>query len=215
MGLIGAVGGYAIYAPTRRAIGGRAGILIGGMVAAWFSVLLASGAFAIELTASGHRVGFFRVLGWMALVHAAIGVGEAVITGLVLRSLLLTRPDLFDEPDSTTPGRFAKLGQSGAAGLAVALAVGAFLAPFASEHPDGLEYVGQKLGFLAESSSPVLSAPIPDYQLPILGVGTPMAMAIATAVAGVVGTLVVFGVGLGLARAFSQRGPDGVSAHAA
>src|SRR3954447_5894587 len=56
MGLIGAVGGYAIYAPTRRAIGGRAGILIGGMVAAWFSVLLASGAFAIELAASGRRV---------------------------------------------------------------------------------------------------------------------------------------------------------------
>ena len=107
------------------------------------------------------------------------------------------------------------MGQSGAAGLAVALAVGAFLAPFASEHPDGLEYVGQKLGFLAESSAPVLSAPIPDYQLPILGVDTPMAMAIATAGAGVVGTLVVFGVGLGLARAFSPRGPDGVSAHAA
>ena len=54
-----------------------AGILIGGMVAAWFSVLLASGAFAIELAASGRLVGFFRVLGWMALVHAAIGVGEA------------------------------------------------------------------------------------------------------------------------------------------
>ncbi len=215
MGLIGAVGGYAIYAPTRRAIGGRAGILIGGMVAAWFSVLLASGAFAIELAASGSRVSFFRVLGWMALVHAVIGVGEAVITGLVLRSLLLTRPDLLDEPDSTAPGRFARTGQVAAAGLAVALAVGAFLAPFASEHPDGLEYVGQKLGFLTEAAPPVLSAPIPDYQLPILGVGTPTAMAIATAVAGVVGTLVVFGVGLGLARAFSRRGPDGVSAHAA
>ncbi len=215
MGLIGAVGGYAIYAPTRRAIGGRAGVLIGGMVAAWFSVLLASGALAIELAPTVRRADFFQVMGWMVLVHVAIGVGEAVITGLVLRSLLLTRPDLFDEPDSTTPGRFAKLGQSWAAGLAVALAVGAFLAPFASEYPDGLEYVLQKLGFLTEASQPVLSAPIPDYQLPILGVGTPTAMAIATAVAGVVGTLVVFGVGLGLARAFSRRGPDGVSAHAA
>jgi len=151
----------------------------------------------------------------MALVHAAIGVGEAMITGLVLRPLLLTRPDLFDEPDSKTPGHFAKTGQVAAAGLAVSLAVGAFLAPIASEHPDGLEYVGQKLGFLGGEITPVLSAPISDYQLPILGVGTPTAMAIATAVAGVVGTLVVFGVGLGLARAFSRRGPDGVSAHAA
>ncbi len=32
MGLIGAVGGYAIYAPIRRAIGGRSGVLIGAMV---------------------------------------------------------------------------------------------------------------------------------------------------------------------------------------
>src|SRR3954467_12399268 len=64
MGLIGAVGGYAIYAPLRRAIGGRAGILVGGMAAAWFSVILASGAFAIELAASGSRADFLNVLGW-------------------------------------------------------------------------------------------------------------------------------------------------------
>ena len=96
-----------------------------------------------------------------------------------------------------TPGRFAQIGQvgprpgrrPGGRGLP---------GSFASEHPDGLEYVGQKLGFLTEASAPVLSAPIPDYQLPVLGVGTSTALAIATAVAGVVGTLVVFGVGLGL-----------------
>src|SRR3954454_19792480 len=46
MGLIGSVGGYAIYAPIRRAIGGRKGVLLGAMAAAWFSVILASGAFA-------------------------------------------------------------------------------------------------------------------------------------------------------------------------
>src|SRR3954471_24465754 len=96
MGLIGAIVGYAIYAPIRRAIGGRAGVLIGGMIAAWFSVLLASGAFAVELAASTGAGGarFFRILTWMALVHAGIGLGEALITGLVLRFVLLTRPDL-------------------------------------------------------------------------------------------------------------------------
>src|SRR5262245_48804337 len=94
MGLIGSVGGYAIYMPIRRWIGGRRGILIAAMVASWFAVLLAAGACAIELSASGHRRDFFQVLSWMALVHAAIGIGEAVITGLVVRFILLTRPDL-------------------------------------------------------------------------------------------------------------------------
>ena len=64
-----------IYAPIRRAIGGRAGVLIGAMVAAWFSVILASGAFSAELSASIGWSGFFNVLGWMALVHAGIRTG--------------------------------------------------------------------------------------------------------------------------------------------
>src|SRR3954451_19721732 len=96
MGLIGSVGGYAIYAPIRRWIGGRRGILIGAMAASWFAVLLAAGACAIELSVPGHRQQFFGVLSWMALVHAAIGLGEALITGLVVRFILLTRPDLID-----------------------------------------------------------------------------------------------------------------------
>ena len=99
MGLIGAVGGYAIYAPIRRAIGGQKGVLIAAMAAAWFSVLLASGACAVELAASGHGRNFLRLLAWMALVHALIGVGEALITGAAVRFLLLRRPDLFEEED--------------------------------------------------------------------------------------------------------------------
>jgi cobalt/nickel transport system permease protein len=218
MGLIGAVGGYAIYAPLRRAIGGRAGVLIGGMLAAWFSVLLAAGAFAVELAASGRWAHFFQVLSWMALVHAAIGLGEALITGLVLRFVLLTRPDLVYQPGALEPGesdaegRAVRVGRIALAGLAIALAVGVFLAPFASEHPDGLAYVGARLGFLKEEAPAALPAPIPDYQLPLFGSSHVKA---ATAVAGLVGTLVVFGVGFALARVFSQRGPDGVAPHAA
>jgi cobalt/nickel transport system permease protein len=212
MGLIGSVGGYAIYAPLRRAIGGRRGVLIGAMVAAWFSVLLASGAFAVELAASGRRSDFFHILSWMALVHAAIGLGEAVITGLVLRFVLLTRPDLLDPPDSPGVAWGGRWWQPALAGLAIALAVAVFLAPFASEHPDGLEYVGLRLGFLGSGEASLLPAPIPDYQLPVFGGSQVKA---ATAVAGLVGTLVVFGVGLGLARAFSGRGPEGVAPDAA
>jgi cobalt/nickel transport system permease protein len=198
MGLIGAVGGYAIYSSIRHLIPGRKGILIAAMVAAWFSVLLASGAFAIELGASGHRADFLRILTWMALVHAVIGVGEAVITGLIVRFLLVRRPDLFALHDATNgESRGARRwGQTFLGGLAIALAVAVFLGPFASEQPDGLEFVGEKLGFLSDSPVTALMA---DYQIPGLEYAR-----LATAIAGLIGTLAVFGLGWGMSRVLSQ-----------
>ncbi len=200
MGLIGSVVGYAIYAPIRRAVGGPAGVLIGGMAAAWFSVILSAGAFAVELAASSGWGSFLRVLGWMTLVHAAIGVGEALITGLVLQSILLTRPDLIEDPVVVGPGRAGRWWQVALSGLAVALAVAAFLAPFASASPDGLEYVGGELKFLGDEAPPVVRAPLPDYAIP----GLPD-LKVVTAAVGILGTLVVFAVGLVLARTLARR----------
>ncbi|MCA1686718.1 MAG: PDGLE domain-containing protein, partial [Planctomycetia bacterium] len=149
-------------------------------------------------------------------------VGEAVITGLVLRFILLTRPDLIYEPDPAEGGSRGAGGlQVVAAGLAAALAVGIFLAPFASEHPDGLEYVGGKLGFLKDDAPATLPVPIPDYAFPGLG---RVSLKGATAAAGVVGTLVVFGVGVSLAVVAARtgrrpgarpEGPDGATPDAA
>lgn len=216
MGLIGAVGGYAIYAPIRRAIGGRAGVIFGAMAAAWFSVLLAAGAFSVELAASGRRADFLRVLSWMTLVHAGIGLGEAVITGLFLRFILSTRPDLVYDPDPSDPREASPVEwlQVVTAGLGVALAVGMFVAPFASEHPDGLEFVGDKLGFAAGKAPATYPVPFPDYKLPAPG---PKALKTATAAAGAVGTLVVFGVAGLLARVATRgaRDPEGVAPDAA
>jgi cobalt/nickel transport system permease protein len=203
MGLIGAIGGYAIYTPIRRTIGGRSGVLIGGMLAAWFSVILASGTFAVELAASVGWSNFFTVLGWMALVHAGIGLGEALITGAVLRFLLMTRPDLIEQTGAEDSSRGRRWGQVLVGGGAIALAVAVFLAPFASEHDDGLEWVGAKFGFLKEES-PVLPAPIPDYKIQLPDIHYLKA---ATAVAGLAGTLVVFGVGCVLAGVFSRHPP--------
>ena len=198
MGLIGAVGGYAVYAPIRRALGGSRGVILGAMVAAWFSVILSAGAFSVELAASGRWPDFWRVLSLMVLVHAAIGVGEALITGMVLRFILLTRPDLIpDVRDSPAHARGVT-----AAGLVIALAVAIFLGPLASQLPDGLEFVGKKLDFLKGEAPSIVSAPIPDYQLPGL---SDRSLSAATAAAGALGTLVVFGLGLGVAGVFSHR----------
>jgi cobalt/nickel transport system permease protein len=215
MGLIGSVAGYAIYAALRRAIAGPKGTLIAAMVAAWFSVLLAAGAFSIELAASGRRGDFLQVLSWMALVHSLIGVGEALITGIVVRFVLLRRPDLLqlDGDAAAEPDRARRWAQTMAAGLAVALGIAVFLAPFASEFPDGLNYVGEKLGFLSgeEPASPI-PAPMADYELKVPGWDHP---GLATAMAGAVGTLVVFALGYGMAsvlpRVMPKPKPEGAA----
>jgi cobalt/nickel transport system permease protein len=184
-------------------IGGQGGVIFGAMVAAWFSVILASGAFAVELAASGRHGHFLTVLGWMALVHAGIGLGEALITGMVIRFILLTRPDLIYDPKSEPGSSSGRWSQVLVGGLAIALAIAIFLAPFASGYDDGLEWVGGKLGFLKEAP-PIIPAPIPDYKPELPGLTHPK---LATAIAGLVGTLVVFGVGFGLARGVARGRP--------
>ncbi len=85
-----------------------------------------------------------------------------------------------------------------AIGLLFALAV-ALLSPLASPHPDGLERVAEDEGFAARAGEPPYKV-IPDYLFP--GVADENA---ATILAGLVGTLLVFGVTSGLALILRRR----------
>ena len=85
--------------------------------------------------------------------------------------------------------------QIATAGLAVSLTIGIFLAPFASGYPDGLEFVGERLGFLKEEAPASFPVLIPEYELPGMD---RISLKAATAAAGAIGTLVVFAFGLGL-----------------
>jgi len=76
-------------------------------------------------------------------------------------------------------------------GLLLALGLALFLAPFASRAPDGLERVAQDVGFLERAEGKGFPAPIPDYAIP--GVRNE---ALATALAGLAGTLIAFGLAL-------------------
>jgi cobalt/nickel transport protein len=89
-------------------------------------------------------------------------------------------------------------------GLLLAIVLATLASPFASPWPDGLEKVAAKLGFIqkAEGKSPLLPAPIPDYAMP--GVHR---QGLATALAGLIGTLLVFGSGYLLAR-WAASGKD-------
>ena len=79
-----------------------------------------------------------------------------------------------------------------------------FVSPLASTWPDGLEKVAQSLGFAKRSAeTPLVPSPIPDYAMPGIVSST-----WATALAGGVGTVVVFLLALGLARVLVGRRPE-------
>ncbi len=83
-------------------------------------------------------------------------------------------------------------------GLLLALLV-AILSPLASPHPDGLERVAEDKGFIEAAREPWYEI-IPDYVFP--GVENE---ALATILAGIVGTLVMFLVMFALGRLLRGR----------
>lgn len=93
MSFVGAMGGYFIYSIIRKIIGDNKGIIVGAAISAWLSVVAASSVCAIELAISGTSP-LKIALPAMAGVHALIGIGEAIITCLVIGFVLKVRPDL-------------------------------------------------------------------------------------------------------------------------
>jgi len=94
MGIVASFSAYYVYKlVTWLAGANRKGTLIGGFLAAWVSVFVASIFCATELAVSGSSP-FGVVLPAMAGVHALIGIGEGLITGAVLVLVLATRADL-------------------------------------------------------------------------------------------------------------------------
>ena len=90
-------------------------------------------------------------------------------------------------------------------GLALALGLAFFLSPFASKAPDGLERVAADKGFLDRATGrEVISSPLPDYAVP--GVKNE---ALATALAGLAGTLIVFGLALIIGYSLKTRWAQG------
>jgi cobalt/nickel transport protein len=82
--------------------------------------------------------------------------------------------------------------------LAICLAV-VFLSPLASSSPDGLEKVAEDHGFVEQSREAPFQV-IADYLFP--GIENE---ALATILAGIIGTLVIFGTVYGLARLLRLR----------
>jgi cobalt/nickel transport system permease protein len=202
MGLIGGVGGWAIYYLLGRAMHGLFGRIVAAVCAAWVSTVLASVVCAGELAASG-TAGWSAAFPAMAGVHALIGIGEGVITALVLVAIAKVRPELLG---LAADGQLLPVGAPGLAsagagsagrervaplvvfGLLISLGLALFVAPFACPWPDGLDSVAATLGF-DKAQQPALPAPVPDYKMP--GISSE---GLATSIAGATGTILVFGL---------------------
>jgi len=93
MSFAGTFGGYLVYKTITNILGKRGMIIFATAVASWFSVVIAASFCALELAISGTSP-LKIVFPAMAGIHALIGIGEALITSLIVGFVLKVRPDL-------------------------------------------------------------------------------------------------------------------------
>ncbi len=209
MAVIGSWGGYAIEDAIRRLCRNKqTGTIIGAVVASWVTVMAAACLFCLEfrLSQTNEPFDFLNIFTLMVTFHAGIGIGEALITGLVVSFILRHRSDLIYTPEQAS-GMLVGTGRVFAAGVTCAIAVAAFFAPFASTLPDGLESVAERMGFDKLGSETSFSV-LPDYSVPIPFDGW---QGISVALAGVGGTLAVLIIALMLGRTVMLRTSVGQS----
>jgi cobalt/nickel transport system permease protein len=100
MGVIGTLGGYALYQGLCSVLGGEQRARIpAAAIAAWAAVVAGAVAMSLEMAVSGF-IALEVTLPIMVGVHALIGIGEAIITAAALGFIALTRADLFELRDA-------------------------------------------------------------------------------------------------------------------
>jgi cobalt/nickel transport system permease protein len=196
MALVSGVGGWAIYSLVSRAFKGLFGRVLAAAFAGWCGTVMASVACAGELAAS-HTVSWSVAFPTMAGVHMLIGIGEGLITALVLVAVSQARPELI--VDTTDAAPCPPYGAVAAYGVLIALGLALFISPFASESPDGLDKSAQGLGFDSKARV-VVPAPMSEYKIKWIS-----AAKVGTSIAGAVGTVVVFGLSWVLAKALVPK----------
>ena len=93
-------------------------------------------------------------------------------------------------------------------GLGISLLLALFLSPLASTSPDGLEKVAEMKGFLEKSEGWKLwkFAPLPDYDIPWI-----KNEKVSAALSGLIGTLAIFFIALGLGRLIKKSPPKSLT----
>jgi cobalt/nickel transport system permease protein len=222
MALVTVLVGWGVFRLAARLLPrGAESIVAATAVASWASVVAASVAFTGEYAIGGAGgVPVSTVFGAMVGVHALIGIGEGLISGLVVSAVLASRPDLvygakvagFRGSARAHVSR-AAVGGFVVAGIAGAAVLVAVVAPLAASSPDGLERVAIDHGIAdSEVASPLSGSPLADYG--VAGIADPR---IGRILAGILGLGLTFVVGGALMRVSSHRArspepPEGTTA---
>ena len=120
MGLVGVAAGWLVFRGVRALLPERLGVVApAAALAALVSVPVAASVFTLLFAVGGTApVATDRVLAAMLSWHAVIGIGEAVITGLVVASVVGVRPDLVYGARSALRARTLEIRQPTPAGEA-------------------------------------------------------------------------------------------------
>ncbi|NIQ57069.1 MAG: hypothetical protein GWN85_27475, partial [Gemmatimonadetes bacterium] len=164
-------------------------------------------SFVLQFSLGGAaEVSIDAVLVAMLGTHALIGIGEGVLTALVVGAVMEARADLVHgAPADARPARRLSTRAVAVAGLLVTVVFAAVVSQFASGNPDGLEFVAEQQGFADTAEGSAASgSPLADYG----GTST-----VDTAIAGLVGIVIVLGIGYVFFRLL-RRGERGTP-HAA
>ncbi len=204
MAVVPAFAGWALFRVFRRLLPrNTSGVVGASALAAGVSVVLSAMAFSLQwLFGATAPVPFDTVFGAMVGVHALIGVGEAVITGLVVAAVMASRPDLVMGAVDLSPTQLAEqprvANRTFAIGaVLVALVLATAVSQFAAGDPDGLERVAEDTGLPdTADAQPFTDGLFADYAT--RGLDNER---LSLAVAGSTGVLLTLTVGWGMASA--------------
>ena len=198
MAIVAPVSGYIIYQAMRGLLRDTQGMLISASVASWCTTVIASVFCAGELAWSGTAKWNF-VFPAMAGIHAIIGIGEGLITMLVLSAIVKTRPEVLI--NNATQSNRSENTSALFYGAVIVIGLLLLVAPFASQLPDGLDRVAQSLGFETKKiENQGFPTPLKDYRF--FGIESP---ALSTIAAGMCGAGLVSVLSFFLARVLIPR----------
>ena len=210
MAIVPAFGGWAVFVLLRKVFPKSAAGVVGASgLACGLSVVFSAMAFSLEwLFGATAPVPFDSVFGAMVGVHVLIGVGEALLSALVIGAVMATRPDLVAGARDLTPDQLADRARVPArtfwiGGVFVAVFFAVVVSQFAADDPDGLERVAADQGFVDSARDHAFDSSLfADYATRGIGNET-----LSLAVAGLAGVAITLLVGFGLFTASRQLTP--------